>query len=520
MKRMGILAAATLLLVSGAVLARSAPSPASAATNTTPALPKVVSQTLKALHITLPATITPIPAHTTEALKSVYWRKTADAITAQTTPLTLTVTNTNDSGPGSLRDAVSQANANPGSTIRFDLPSYPAVITLTNGEIGLDSDMTIEAPGGDKLVALYSGFTSRIFSVGEATVTIDNLVFAGAKSSDFGGAISNAGNLTLEHCMFIYCGSQNGGAVANAHALTIRGCSFVINLAGSSGGALADNGTALDIVNSTFYFNISYGDGGALSLQGEEPATLTNTTIDHNMCSGNGGGVSSPAAEPALLNTIVAQNVSTSASGPNWYGAFTSNGHNLIGDTLGITHIHGPRTDDMYGTDPMLGQLGFYGGSTVTQMPLPGSPAINAGDDSVLGPPLSLTTDQRGPGFPRKLGAHVDIGACEAEHWMTLVDDSGDPQVCLGTSTGGFEWSTGTSSGPLSFGYYGRLEVYNGGTMFWSQPSASQYVYVYYDPNSHTAWGYLYDYSTGLYSSLYDSDTLNDPDTCIQSPAS
>ena len=33
----------------------------------------------------------------------------------------------------------------------------------------------------------------------------------------------------------------------------------------------------------------------------------------------------------------------------------------------------------------------------------------------MLGPSLSLTTDQRGPGFPRKRGNHVDIGAFEYE---------------------------------------------------------------------------------------------------------
>jgi len=46
---------------------------------------------------------------------------------------------------------------------------------------------------------------------------------------------------------------------------------------------------------------------------------------------------------------------------------------------------------------------------------LAGSPAIDAGDDSVLGSPFSLTTDQRGTGFPRKSGLHVDIGAFEVQ---------------------------------------------------------------------------------------------------------
>ena len=41
------------------------------------------------------------------------------------------------------------------------------------------------------------------------------------------------------------------------------------------------------------------------------------------------------------------------------------------------------------------------------------SPAIDAGDDAVIGPPHNLTTDQRG--LPRLAGAHVDIGAYEVQ---------------------------------------------------------------------------------------------------------
>ena len=53
------------------------------------------------------------------------------------------------------------------------------------------------------------------------------------------------------------------------------------------------------------------------------------------------------------------------------------------------------------------------GGPTKTIALLPLSPAIDHGDDTVLIPPLSLTTDQRGPGFPRKYCQHVCVGAVE-----------------------------------------------------------------------------------------------------------
>src|SRR5207247_8983823 len=61
--------------------------------------------------------------------------------------------------------------------------------------------------------------------------------------------------------------------------------------------------------------------------------------------------------------------------------------------------------------DPRLGPLGNNGGSTWTMALLPGSPAIDAGDDALLAAPFNLTADQRG--LPRKSSTHVDIGAFE-----------------------------------------------------------------------------------------------------------
>src|SRR6201999_3463939 len=67
---------------------------------------------------------------------------------------------------------------------------------------------------------------------------------------------------------------------------------------------------------------------------------------------------------------------------------------------------------NVFAADPKLGPLANNGGPTRTRALLPGSPAINAGDNDAAS---SFTTDQRGPGFPRVIGPAVDIGSFEGQ---------------------------------------------------------------------------------------------------------
>jgi hypothetical protein len=84
-------------------------------------------------------------------------------------------------------------------------------------------------------------------------------------------------------------------------------------------------------------------------------------------------------------------------------GAPDANG-NLIGGP-----VHGP-------IDPRLGPLAANGGSTLTHMPLPGSPVIGAGDPAfVPGVNGAPEFDQRGAPFTRLAGARIDIGAVEVQ---------------------------------------------------------------------------------------------------------
>ena len=88
-------------------------------------------------------------------------------------------------------------------------------------------------------------------------------------------------------------------------------------------------------------------------------------------------------------------------------GILKSSGHNLIGISGGAT---GYAPTDLLNVDPLLGPLADNGGPTLTVPLLPGSPAIDAGDNAD-----APEFDQRGRGFPRIVNGTIDIGAFEVQ---------------------------------------------------------------------------------------------------------
>jgi hypothetical protein len=143
-------------------------------------------------------------------------------------------------------------------------------------------------------------------------------------------------------------------------------------------------------------FNGGVGGGILAAL------SITNSTLSGNSADIEGGGIYSEGGTVELINTIVA----AQALGEDCHAgpAVTSFGHNLDSDgTCNLTAI-----GDIPNVDPLLGPLQLNEpGSTETHALLPGSPAIDAGDDSAC-----PSTDQRG--VPRPQGSRCDIGAYEA----------------------------------------------------------------------------------------------------------
>src|SRR5262249_54526085 len=94
--------------------------------------------------------------------------------------------------------------------------------------------------------------------------------------------------------------------------------------------------------------------------------------------------------------------------------------NNLVDDSASSGGLSDGVDGNLVGVDALLGPLGSHGEPTQTVPPLPGSPAIDAGDAALAvdGQGRTLSTDQRG--LARVVGTEVDIGAVESSSLMQI----------------------------------------------------------------------------------------------------
>lgn len=247
---------------------------------------------------------------------------------------TVTVTNTDDSGPGSLRDAI--AISAPGDTIDFGVTG---TITLSSTLV-IDKDLTISGPGAASLSV--SGNNSVVVFVTDfgTNVTISGLTVSGgfnASPGGWGGGILNRGSMTVSDCVItgntIPAGGGPGGGIFNYSSLRLLNSVVSGNSAAYGGGGVWNNGNArLEIADSTISAN---SEGGVSNVNGI--VTIIRTRISGNSTQGSGGGLSSysdPNGGGRL--TLVDSTVSGNSNNGifNWGGStLTITGSTISGNT-------------------------------------------------------------------------------------------------------------------------------------------------------------------------------------------
>jgi CSLREA domain-containing protein len=242
------------------------------------------------------------------------------------------VINTNDSGAGSLRQAVIDANAAAGTaTIGFGIPSSDpgcsggsCTITLTTGELILSNDMNITGPGAS-LLTVSGNNASRAFNIQSGkTVSISNLTIANGRAtvSPGGAGILNNGTLALTNCNFYgNTSTLTGGAITNnGTSLTLTDC----NVGGTGAGQPNSGTSGAGIYNNTG--TLAVIGGSIVGNTGGPAATTNNGTVTYaNVSFTNNNGNTSGAlltndGTTTLVGCLIANNIGPAGGGIGAFG--------------------------------------------------------------------------------------------------------------------------------------------------------------------------------------------------------
>ncbi len=262
-----------------------------------------------------------------------------------------TVTNTNDAGAGSLRQAILDANTTPGAdTILFDA-GVTGTITLSSGELTIAESVTITGPGLAELTIDADG-ASRVLSIYSPTensvVTISGLTITGGSAD------------------------RGGGILVNDEDVTLDGVSITGNAATGDGGGLWADGFNMDltVTNSVISGNSAGGNGGGVYIEDTGPTTLfQNTTIASNTASGKGGGIYlyDPDADVTIDNCSITGNTATGTGGGIYLYSFDDGGLHITNSTISGNNAAAGGGIYLYGVDtPMTIQNSTISGNSAT----------------------------------------------------------------------------------------------------------------------------------------------------------
>ena len=215
---------------------------------------------------------------------------------------TFNVTNLNDNGAGSLRQALVDANNAAGAdTVTFQA-GLTGTITLTTGQLYISDSVDIQGPGAPVLTVSGNN-SSRVFYLYNSDALIDvsisGLTITGGSASIGAGIVDFDENLTLDHVAVT--GNQasgNGGGLwvtGGEYSLTIRDSAISGNTANNQGGGvyLYDSGGPILIQRTTISNNrATIGSGGGIYLYGpDDDVTIEDSTISGNTAGTAGGGI-------------------------------------------------------------------------------------------------------------------------------------------------------------------------------------------------------------------------------------
>jgi hypothetical protein len=279
--------------------------------------------------------------------------------------------------------------------------------------------------------SLGNAFGGGAFVDGD--MVLDHSTISGNSVSSASGGLSESGGLDI-----------GGKLLMTYSTISDNLASGLPSSPGAVGAASIDNGAVIS--NSTISGNSADGGVGALEIHATDasPTFITNSTISGNTAGAigavyargpttirnstiafntetafaHGGGLRLAYSIADIESSIIASNTS--------FGTTQNIDFGISGGVTGANDLIGPSgtatlPPGTIQSDPRLLPLANNGGPTKTHALMPGSPAIDAGNNDAGSP-----TDQRGTGFARELGGGPDIGAYEGVDTDTIFANGFD----------------------------------------------------------------------------------------------
>jgi len=375
-----------------------------------------------------------------------------------------TVTNLNDGGAGSLRDALDQANNAAGpDTVTF-APGLTGTIQLTSGQLEVLDGTTIVGPGRTALVLDALG-ADRVMDINGVTgdiVSISGLTLSRGQTGGDGAGIRLQDadlNLTDVGIRLSRTTGRGGGLAVDGGGRVRLRRTFVTNNGADQGGGgiYVDGAPELTLESSDVSTNTSGRDGGGLLLHslgnaGGEGAAISGTTVAGNIAARNGGGLADDETDPAdfptvISNTTIAANRVNGTGGGVWlqdgqtpadtttFVASTIAGNTAsgVGGIVGQTSrkvLQDTVVADNTGADLGLaapGDPAFELDHSLVESPAPGSFAVVAaaivGKDPLLGP-----LADNGGGLATMAPAYASPLVDHGQAFGLTVDERGLPR--------------------------------------------------------------------------------------------
>ncbi len=209
---------------------------------------------------------------------------------------TLTVMNINDSGPGSLRQAILDANSNGDTTntINFAPALDGQTITLTSGELKITKSVNIVGTSNQG-ETISGNNSSRVFEFAHGTSTISDLVITNGNSTSSslgGGGILNEANLTVNDMNISGNSATKGGGIENAGGtLTVSNVLIAANSASTQGGGIENAGGTLTVSNGDISDNTASTQGGGIDNTNAGTVMIVNGGTVMSNSATKGGGI-------------------------------------------------------------------------------------------------------------------------------------------------------------------------------------------------------------------------------------